>query len=64
MNGEFLGLGRTWWAFVLILIATTILLATGKVDAAFWREVVTWAFGIAGGKSALCGAAKAIKVNK
>jgi hypothetical protein len=61
---ELLGLGRTWWGFIVILAITTVMLGLGKMTPDTWQQVVTWTFAIAGGKSAVVGAAGAITINK
>ena len=58
---EFLGIGRTWWMAILLILGTTIMFAMGKLTVEQWQSMVQWAFTIAGGKSAIIGATKAYK---
>lgn len=57
MSSELFGLGRTWWAFLIIISIVTVFLGLGKISPEMWQEIVTWTFAIAGGKSAVVGAA-------
>jgi hypothetical protein len=61
---ELLGLGRTWWGFIVILVIATLMLGFGKMQPDVWQQVVTWTFAIAGGKSAVVGAAGQITINR
>lgn len=58
---EFLGLGRTWWVAILIIVAATVMAGLGKLDVDKWTTIVQWVFTVAGGKSAIVGASQVLK---
>ncbi len=45
MNGEFLGIGRTWWFALVGFIVTSILFGTDKLTADQWMQMSGVFFG-------------------
>lgn len=63
MNGELLGLGRTWWMCIIVIVGSMIGLVLGKIDSAMAKELIIWALGVGGLKSTAVGVAGVIKKN-
>ena len=52
MNGE-LGLGRTWWVAIVIIVGATVAMILKIMPLDSWLELVKWIFAAAAGKSAV-----------
>ena len=60
MDQEFGGVGRTWWAAIIVIVGATTMFGFDKIAVDVWKEMVIWSFSAGAVKSAIVGGASAI----